>query len=240
MTVSKALLIDEPLEKHEQILRDNIVQRWIQLNTIIHIYRNNDGKLTSKRRVYRELKDDDYELLTGLYGSRESTNFYDADIESYLYDQLKKKYVNYPDDLIDFKIRVIMRMNTESSVDIKNTNKLTTTYDIVSCEFKQDIIRKAEESISALTKEEIEKLLLENEKFSVKEMGYLNAFKSYNELDKNDIIREKDEVENIYINNGLKDILSPEAEIITIIPMIANIIVFMFSFFMNLLFIVLL
>jgi hypothetical protein len=211
MTVNKALLSDVPIEKHEEIIRTNIEDKWIQFNTIVYLDKDINGTIIGRRRVYRELEDNDYELLSGLYSSRENTDFYDVDIQAYLYDELKKKYNNYPDDLIDFKIRVIMRMNTEPSIDYRSNqsiNKITTTYDIVSNEFKQDIIRNARNRIEGLTTEDIEKLLLENEKFSVKEMGYLNAFKSYNELDENDIIREKDEVENIYINNGLKDILN--------------------------------
>jgi len=211
MSVSKALLIDEPIEKHDDILRNNIIQKWIQFNIIIHLENDINGKMKGVKRVYRELKDDDYELLTGLYSSRSIDNYYDADIQSYLYDELKKKYRNYPDDLIDFKIKVIMRMNTELSYDYKGKheiNKITTTYDIISNDFKQDIIKRANDKIAQLSTEEIEKLLLENEKYSVENIGYIISFKNENELNENEKIYNRVSSERIYLENKLKGILN--------------------------------
>jgi hypothetical protein len=208
MTVSKALLVDEPVEKHEEILRNNLVQKWILFNTIIHLETDINGAIKGKRRVYRELKDDDYELLSGLYSSGKISDYYDADIQSYLYDELKKKYRNYPDDLIDFKIKVIMRMNTEVSPDIKDINKVTTTYDIISNEFRQDIIKKASDRITQLSTDEIEILLLENEKYSVENMGYIISFKNENEINEYEKVYSRIDAESIYINDGLKEILN--------------------------------
>jgi hypothetical protein len=114
-----------------------------------------------------------------------------------LYGELKKKYKDYPDDLIDFKIRIILRMNTEP-------NKITTSYDIISNEFKQDIIKRAEQIIAELPREEIEKLLLENEKFSVEKVGYINGFIDSDKFYK---LYSQVDAETIYINNQLKFIL---------------------------------
>jgi hypothetical protein len=203
MTVSKALLVDEPIEKHEEILRNNLVQKWVQFNTIIHLETDINGKTKGTRRVYRELKDDDYELLSGLYSSGKASDYYDADIESYLYDELKKKYRNYPDDLIDFKIQIIMRMNTELSPYMKDSNKITTTYDIISNEFRQDIVKRANERIAQLSTNEIEVLLLENERYSVEDMGISMNFDTENKE-----LNSRNDAENIYVYNGLKEILN--------------------------------
>jgi hypothetical protein len=184
-------------------LRNNLVQKWVQFNTIIHLETDINGQTKGTRRVYRELKDDDYELLSGLYSSGKASDYYDADIESYLYDELKKKYRNYPDDLIDFKIQIIMRMNTELSPYMKDSNKITTTYDIISNEFRQDIVKRANERIAQLSTNEIEALLLENERYSVEDMGISMNFDTENKE-----LNSRNDAENIYVYNGLKEILN--------------------------------
>jgi hypothetical protein len=204
MTVSKALLVDEPIEKHEEILRENIVQKWVQFNTIVYLYTDNNGELVGKRRYYKELEDSDYELIGELYGSNDNIEYTEDEIREYLYNELKKKYSLYPDDLINFKIEVIVRMNTEEEGKEK---KLTTTYDIISGEFKEDIIRREEERVSKLTIDEIEKLLLDNEKYSYELIGKIDAFKSIDNLEENRRRYSRILSERIYINNGLKDLL---------------------------------
>jgi hypothetical protein len=132
MDVNKALLIDALPEEHANIIKKNTENKWLQFNLIIHLEVDDSGKTVGKRRVYKELEDMDYELLSGLYTSIPENEtvpeFYEDDIRQYLYTQLKNKYPSYPDDLINFKIDVITHMNTDN-------DKLTATYDIVSNQF---------------------------------------------------------------------------------------------------------
>jgi hypothetical protein len=146
----------------------------------------------------------DYELLSGLYTSIPENEtvpeFYEDDIRQYLYTQLKNKYPSYPDDLINFKIDVITHMNSD-------TDKLTATYDIVSNQFKTDIMKRVRSEIVDMTTEEIEKMLLENEKFSYIEVGKLISFRSIDNMLESQVLRSRESAENIYISNGIKKLL---------------------------------
>jgi hypothetical protein len=67
MDVNKALLTDALPEEHANIIKKNTENKWLQFNLIIHLETDDSGKTVGKRRVYKELEDMDYELLSSLY-----------------------------------------------------------------------------------------------------------------------------------------------------------------------------
>jgi hypothetical protein len=211
MDINKALLIGEPDEKHEEIIKKSIENRWLQFNTIIYLDKDEKGNRIGKRRIYKELEDTDYELLSELYTNENNIDIYDEQIREYLYTQLKNKYPNYPDDLINFKIEVIIHMNNDDlgsegdkSSDIK---KLSATYDIISNQFKTDIINRIKNEMMNMTTEEIEKLLIENDRYSYEQVGTLISYRSQLDIEEKYKEHSRKETEAKYINDEIRKIL---------------------------------
>ena len=139
-------------------LRKDLIDKYIKINEIIitDLFVDKTNKLFGKKRIFKYINDPDFYLLEKVYNELTKTDSYNINkiipqklIRLKLSEILKEKYkdFDYTEDFIDKKCNIILDYNGEYYIDI------------ISNQYKHDIITKVINKIKFYTDIEIKKEL---------------------------------------------------------------------------------